>query len=159
MKFRIVDLGRDFPGKITDFAKARNTFLEGLLDNEYVLFVEPDEEVPKMLLDYIASLKPQYPYYNIRRINLLDNRFVPLWNPGFVAKLCSNKVRFVRGVHEIAMPRTPCGWIDIPTIHNQLSTDSPYPVKVPRWYGTRLYRLLFVLFKLRDILRGRDWSF
>jgi len=47
LKFRIIDLGRDYPGHITDFADARNSFVKDLRDDEYLLFVDKDEEAPR----------------------------------------------------------------------------------------------------------------
>lgn len=178
MIFQLVNI-RDYPHPLTSFAEARNYYLKQLKDGEYVLFVEEDEEVPEMLLSYIRSLRPDYPYYNIRRVNLFNNRHVPLWNPFYCGKLCSNRVRFVGSIHEVPWifretigpdyhhlayldkpSRGEAGWIDIPTIHNQMPSDPSYPVgpgrisHVSPWYKTRIYRLLLVVLKLRDILRG-----
>ena len=47
LKFRVIDLGRDYPGHITDFADARNSFVKDLRDDEYLLFVDKDEEAPR----------------------------------------------------------------------------------------------------------------
>jgi hypothetical protein len=81
LKFTIVDLGRDYPGNISDFAEARNSFVKNLLYEEYESFVDSDEEAPKMLLDYIGRLKPQFPYYWVRRIELANNKYVPSSQP------------------------------------------------------------------------------
>ena len=115
MNFRTVRLGTDFHGTITDFASARNSFLE---KNEWVFFLDNDEEASKMLLDHIDSLKPTMPYYWIRRINLWNGRYRPLWNPELVARLVSNRVRFAGRIHEKIVPRDPHGVIDFPIIHN-----------------------------------------
>jgi len=34
------------------------------------------------LLDYIGRLKPQFPYYWVRRIELVNNKYVPESPPG-----------------------------------------------------------------------------
>ncbi len=155
MKFKIVDLGRDWKGPqpIPNLSKARNTFLTDLEDDEYVLFIDSDEEAPKTLLNYISRLKPQYPYYAIRRIELRENRIVPRFNPFFKGCLLSNKVRYAGHPHELVYPRRPVGWIDIPIIHNHVGGSSYVN---PDWYTTRLFRYLQVLLKLRDIAIGFD---
>lgn len=155
MKFKIVDLGRDWKGPqpIPNLSEARNTFLSGLKDDEYVLFIDSDEEAPKILLDYISRLKPQYPYYAIRRMELQNNRFIPRFNPFFKGCLLSNKVKYAGHPHELVYPRKPVGWIDIPIIHNHIGKSSYVN---PDWYTTRLFRYLQVLFKLRDIAVGWD---
>jgi hypothetical protein len=153
MKYRKVNLGTDYPGKITDFSEARNSFLRNLPDGEYVFFVEEDEEVPKMLLDYIARLEPEFPYYNVRRLNLLEGRYIWHWNPEYVTKLCSNKMRFKRPVHEVASPRFPHGRIDIPTIHNS-PRNNQQPVPVPAFYNSRAYGMIRALHKIREAWGG-----
>lgn len=142
----MVDLRRDYPGHISDFADARNTFLKNLPDQEYVLFVDSDEEAPKMLLDYLEGLKPQFPYYWVRRVELVNNRYVPVFNPNFNGKLCSNKVRFVGRIHEIIVPREPHGVIDIPIIHNHTGQAS--------YSGGAQSRLKLGLLKVREVVRG-----
>ena len=166
MNFQQVNI-RDYPDQpIRHFAQARNYFLKQLPDNQYILFVEDDEEVPEMLLDYVRRLKPEYPYYNIRRLNLVDNHYVPIMNPFHVAKLCSNRMRFIRSIHEVPEDtqhrgwQKRCGWIDIPTIHNQIMTRKNveyawrggYPTSP--WFQARVQRPLQAILKIREILRG-----
>ena len=146
MKFRVIDLGRDYPGHITDFADARNSFVKDLLDDEYLLFVDSDEEAPKMLLDYIGRLKPQFPYYWVRRIELVNNKYVPVFNPNYNGKLCSNRVRFIGKVHEMIIPREPHGVIDIPIIHNHTGQAS--------YTGGAQSGLKLGLLKVREVVRG-----
>jgi hypothetical protein len=146
LKFTVVDLGRDYPGHISDFAEARNSFIKDLPDGEYVLFVDSDEEAPEMLLDYIGRLKPQFPYYWIRRVELVNNRYVPVFNPNFNGKLCSNGIRFVGRVHEMITPREPHGVIDIPIIHNHSGPAS--------YSGGAQSMLKLGLLKVREVVRG-----
>ena len=146
LKFTVVDLGRDYPGRISDFADARNSFIKNLPDREYVLFVDSDEEAPKMLLDYVGTLKPQFPYYWVRRIELVNNKYVPVFNPNYNGKLCSNKVRFIGRVHEIITPREPHGVIDIPIIHNHSGPAS--------YSGGAQSMLKLGLLKVREVVRG-----
>jgi hypothetical protein len=146
LKFTIVDLGRDYSGQISDFADARNSFIKDLPDGEYVLFVDSDEEAPKMLLDYIGRLKPQFPYYWIRRVELVNNRYVPVFNPNYNGKLCSSKVRFVGRVHEMIIPREPHGVIDIPIIHNHTGPAS--------YSGGAQTKVKLGLLKVREVVRG-----
>ena len=146
MKFRVIDLGRDYPGHITDFADARNSFVKDLLDDEYLLFVDSDEEAPKMLLDYIGRLKPQFPYYWVRRIELVNNKYVPVFNPNYNGRLCSNRVRFIGRVHEMIIPREPHGVIDIPIIHNHTGQAS--------YTGGAQSGLKLGLLKVREVVRG-----
>ena len=147
MKFRVIDLGRDYPGHITDFADARNSFVKDLPDDEYLLFVDSDEEAPKMLLDYIGRLKPQFPYYWVRRIELVNNKYVPVFNPNYNGKLCSNRVRFIGRVHEMIIPREPHGVIDIPIIHNHTDPAS--------YTGGAQSGLKLGLLKVREVVR--EW--
>jgi len=146
LKFRVIDLGRDYPGHITDFADARNSFVKDLLDDEYLLFVDSDEEAPKMLLDYIGRLKPQFPYYWVRRIELVNNKYVPVFNPNYNGRLCSNRVRFIGKVHEMIIPREPHGVIDIPIIHNHTGQAS--------YTGGAQSGLKLGLLKVREVVRG-----
>ncbi len=97
MKYKLVNLGKDYPGRIDDFAAARNYFLE---KHEWVLFIDDDEEACDMLLNHLATLEPKYPYYWIRRINLYKGKYRALWNPDFQSRLVSNKVKFIGRVHE-----------------------------------------------------------
>lgn len=117
VKFKIVKLGTDYSGKIDDFSTARNSFLSS---NEWVLFVDNDEEPTQMLLNYLNQLEPRFPYYWIRRVNLHDGRYREAWNPDFAPRLASNKVKFVGRIHEKVVPRDPHGIIDFPIIHNHL---------------------------------------
>ena len=146
LKFRVIDLGRDYPGHITDFADARNSFVKDLPDDEYLLFVDSDEEAPKMLLDYIGKLKPQFPYYLVRRIGLGNNKYVPVFNPNYNGRLCSNRVRFIGRVHEMIIPREPHGVIDIPIIHNHTGPAS--------YGGGAQSGLKLGLLKVREVVRG-----
>jgi len=146
LKFTVVDLGRDYPGHISDFADARNSFIKDLPDGEYVLFVDRDEEAPKMLLNYIRSLKPQFPYYWVRRIELVNNKYVPVFNPNYNGKLCSNKIRFIGRVHEMIAPREPHGMIDIPIIHNHSGPTS--------YSGGAQSKIKLGLLKVREVVRG-----
>lgn len=114
-------LGKDYEGKIDDFAKARNSFL---LFYDWVLFVDDDEEASDMLLSYIDRLTPSFPYYWIRRINLNNGRYREGWNPDFAPRLVSSKVRFEGRVHEKVTPKDPHGIIDFPIIHNHIGRSS-----------------------------------
>src|SRR5256885_11150644 len=76
MRFQIVDLEQAWWGKIEDFSIVRNRFLETLHDGDYILWKSRDEEFPESLVDYIRRLKPYYPYYDILRINLVNNQWV-----------------------------------------------------------------------------------
>lgn len=154
MKFRIVDLAKDYPFQpITDFAKARNYFVENLPDGEYVLFTSDHEDLPKSLLDHIASLKPEFPYYNIRLICLMNGKRIPGQDNRYVANLVSNRMRFVRPIHEIPTPVGQGGVIEIPMIHNATSVSRYDNINVPRWYYTRAYGLLQAIFQFRDTIR------
>jgi hypothetical protein len=117
VRFKVVRLGTDYSGRIDDFSQARNSFLSL---NEWVLFLDDDEEAPGMLLNHLDSLQPTFPYYWIRRINLHNGRYREAWNPDFAPRLLSNKVRFVGRVHEKVVPRDPHGIIDLPIIHNHI---------------------------------------
>src|SRR5690349_8352327 len=110
LNYRIVDIGK-FPVRITDFSEVRNAVLDSLEDNEYVLWKSADEEHSKMLLEYLNTLKPQYPYYAIRRINFLDGKYWEAGNPDYSPHLISNKVRYVGAIHEQVRPRKPYGKI------------------------------------------------
>lgn len=150
MDFETVDLGRDYPGRIDDFAKARNYFLERY---DWVLFLAEDEEASKMLLDYIRRLNPHYPYYWIRRLNLMRGRYVPAWNPEYSPQLVSSKVKFYGRVHEHVKPRKPHGTIDFPIIHNQPNTDASYR---NYWYqNTAWYQWYLGAKKVVEVVRGR----
>ena len=115
LKHETISLGRDYKGHIDDFAAARNYFLS---KHDWVLFIDDDEEACGMLLDYIERLNPKYPYYWIRRINLHNGRYRATWNPEYVPRLVSSKVKFVGLIHETVVPRKPHGTIDFPIIHN-----------------------------------------
>jgi hypothetical protein len=149
MKYQIVSLGRDFKGKITSFAEARNSFFS---QYEWVLFIDDDEEASDMLLNYIDRLKPQYPYYWIRRLNLQDGRYRAHWNPEYSSRLVSNKVRFVGKLHERVQPKDPHGIIDFPIIHNHTGSFG-YP---NRWYqDLPTYRIWLGLRKMMEVIRDR----
>ena len=156
MNFKVVDLGRDWKGPqpIPNLSEARNTFIDNLKDDEYVLFVDSDEEAPKMLLDFLSRLKPQYPCYCTNIFEVATGR---VWRK---SNLLSNKVKLIRHPHEIAVMRNPyrrlrrdeVGLIDFPVIHNHpIARKSNY--EQPLWYTTRAYRLLVVLFRIRDMAR------
>ena len=117
VKFKTVRLGTDYPGNIDDFSSARNSFLSS---REWVLFVDNDEEPTGMLLNYLDTLDPKFPYYWIRRINLHNGRYRQAWNPDFAPRLVSDRVKFVGRIHERVVPKDPHGVIDFPIIHNHL---------------------------------------
>jgi hypothetical protein len=121
MNYSIINLGHDYPGKIIDFAAARNSFIRRLPDNQYILWKSDDEEYSKELLPFLDNLEPKYPYYAIRRINLLEGKYRPSQNPDFEPFIVSNKVRYRGAVHERVYPRKPYGRISYPTvIHNHV---------------------------------------
>ncbi len=146
MDFEIVDLGRDYPGKITDFAAARNTFLMNLPDNRFVLYKDSDVEAPEMLLKYIRGLLGIYPWYDIRQVNLVNGRYSQLGNPFYTGVLASNRVRWLghNGVKEKLYPREPHGTIDIPLIHNHVGQTTHWEVAPPRplLAAKKLYEIL-----------------
>lgn len=119
MNFQIVSLGRDYPGKITDFAEARNSFLKDLPDDQWILFLDDDAEAPLMLLDKLKRFQPPKDarYYSIRTLNLTNGAYNPEHNPFFWRVLVSNKVRYSGRLHE-RVKGEPTGLIDIPIIHN-----------------------------------------
>lgn len=152
MKFEVIYLGRDYEGKITDFSEARNSFLETLDDDEYVLFVDDDEEAPQLLLRYISKLKPQYPYYWVRKVELHNNRYIPQFNPHFDSRLISNKVRFFGRVNERIRPKNPHGIIDIPIIHNHTGPAT----WTGHWYQyLPYYQYWMAVKKMVEIIRFR----
>src|SRR2546427_10167406 len=121
MNFRIVSLGRDYPGKITDFAEARNSFLEQLPDDEWILFLDDDVEARLMLLHKLKRFQPpeNAQYYSIRTVNLTNDEYRPWHNPFFWRRLVSNKVRYFGKLHE-RIKGEPTGLIDIPVFHNHI---------------------------------------
>ncbi len=146
--FRIVDLGRDYPGKIENFAEARNSFLENLPDDEYILFIDSDEEASQMLLNYVEHLPfAGTPYYRIRRINLMNGIYREAWNPEYQPRLVSNKVRWFGRIHEGVKPTKPCMTIDFPIVHNS-KADKEYPPLLWRWHFVSLpsYSKLFIIY-------------
>lgn len=145
--YHIVDLGRDYHGKIHDFAEARNTFLADLPDNEYVLYKDSDVELTQTLKTQLDWLKPVYPWYDIRQINLREWRFTELENPFFTGVLASNRVHWEGRVHEKLYPRNPHGRIDAPLIHNHLG-----PTLYNNWNPPRV---MLAAKKLWSILRQR----
>lgn len=144
MNFTIHTL-KEYPNQpIKDFAEARNWFLRQLDKDEYVFFLSDHEEAPIMLLKYIAGLKPEYPYYAIRLIRLVNNRLEVLYDPIYQPNLCSNRMKFVGKLHEGPVPRRPYGTIDIPMIHN---SDGHHSYREPETrqhilhLGQRLFKL------------------
>ena len=85
-----------------------------------MLFIDNDEEPSGMLLDYLNSLEPKFPYYWIRRINLYNGRYRAAWNPDLAPRLVSDRVRFSGRVHERVVPKDPHGKIDFPIVHNHI---------------------------------------
>lgn len=150
MEYKIVNLGRDYSGKINDFAAARNSFLSS---NEWVLFVDDDEEASEMLLKHLDKLRPTFRYYAIRRINLQNGRYRESWNPDLVPRLVSRNVRFVGRVHESIVPRDPHGIIDFPIIHNHLGASYVYK---NYWYqDTPFHRVWLGAKKAMEVIRDR----
>jgi hypothetical protein len=142
-------LGRDFPDKITDFAEARNSFLE---NNDWVLFLDSDEEVTPSFKSFLDQLEPSQPYYWVRRVNLYNGHYRPSWNPDFKPALVSSKIRFVGSPHERVTPKNPHGLIDIPIIHNHTGSDS-YKNSWPK--DTRPWQLWLGMKKAVEVARGR----
>jgi hypothetical protein len=139
----------DYSGKIEDFSKARNSFLQ---ENEWVLFIDDDEEASEMLLGYLRNLQPRFPYYWIRRINLHNGRYRGAWNPDFAPRLVSNRVRFVGRVHEKISPADPHGIIDFPIIHNHCSSSGYKNY----WYqDLPVYRAWIGIKKAIEVMRDR----
>ena len=151
MRFEIVDLEQAWWGKIEDFSVVRNCFIEKLPDDEYILWKSRDEEMPESLLDYIRRLKPQYPYYDILRVNLVNNHWVEWANPRYSGSLVSNRVRYKGRLHERLVPSKPYGRIDIPIIHNQHGPRSYNS----GWKQTKAYRPVLAFKKFVDVLKER----
>ena len=142
-------MGTDYPGKIEDFGDARNSFLT---QNEWVLFIDNDEEPSGMLLNYLAKLEPKFPYYWIRRINLHNGKYREAWNPDFAPRLVSSKVKFIGRVHERVMPRDPHGIIDLPIIHNHLGS---FEYKNYWYQDLPVYRFWIGVKKAVEVMRNR----
>lgn len=151
MKYRVIDLARDYPSRITDWAKARNSFLDQLGPQDWILWKAEDEELTFSLTQYLSQLKPEYPYYAIRRINLIHGKYQEWANPDLSPQLVSNRVRYVGRVHEHPVPRKPYGVIDYPIIHNQ-NGIRPYD---SGWKATTAYRPFHAFKKGLDVIRGR----
>ena len=150
LKYETYNLGHDWPGKIHDFSKVRNLFLEHS-DTGWIFWQSDDEEPSRLLLKYIEGLNPTYPYYGIRRINLRNGRYIQAENPDFSPHLVSDKVRYVGKLHEHVEPRRPCGYIDYPIIHNQANGDSYNS----GWKATFAYRPVLAFKRSLDIMKGR----
>ncbi|OLD02416.1 MAG: hypothetical protein AUJ07_08770 [Crenarchaeota archaeon 13_1_40CM_3_53_5] len=116
------------------------------------MFIDDDEEAPKMLFDYLKGMKPRYPYYWIRRVNLWNGRYVPVLNPDYEPRLVSSSVRFHGWVHERVVPRKPHGWIDIPIIHNHVG---PPQYRYFWFQDLPVYRFWLASKKLIEVARGR----
>ena len=151
MDFKIVNLGKDYDGKIHDFGKIRNMFIEQLEENEWILWKSDDEEIPLGLIKIIETLNPTFPYYAIRRINLINGKYSSWGNPELYPGLVSNKVRYVGRLHEHINPRKPYGVIDYPIIH---SVNGPRKYS-SGWKETKLYRPVMAIKKSIEIMRGR----
>ena len=150
IKYQIVSLGGDYPGKISNFAEARNYFLAR---HEWVLFIDDDEEACNMLIRHLDRLQPRYPYYWIRRLNLIRGKYIPLQNPDYSPRLVSNKVRFVGRIHEKIVPKDPHGTIDYPIIHDQAPGPSGYR---NYWYqDLPVYRVWLGVKKMMEVVRER----
>ena len=150
LQYSIVRLGRDYEGRITDFAEARNSFIEKLKDGEYILFLDDDVEASKLLLDYLDKLEPKYDWYDVRQINLRNNKYSPLENPFFTGILTNNKARYRGRVHERLYPQWPHGYIDLPVIHNHVGAEK-YVQKHPIGW-----RPLLLVKKLIEIAREKN---
>ena len=105
-----------------------------------------------MLLNYLETLAPRFPYYWIRRFNLYNGRYRALWNPDFAPRLVSNKVRFVGRVHERVVPKEPHGMIDFPIIHNH---RGPVTYKNYWYQDNLLYRMWLGVKKALEVVRDR----
>jgi hypothetical protein len=139
VRFSVIDIGKEMGSKkIEDFSKVRNSFIETLNDEEYVLFVDSDEDAPKILLEMCEKIAfTGIPYFRVRRVNLRDWRWYALGNPDYCDRLVSNKVRFYGKVHEVVRPRHPFGLIHVPIIHNHIGADK-YGLPPYYFHGIRL---------------------
>jgi len=149
VRYKIVSLGTEYPGKVDDFAHARNLFLSKY---EWVLFIDDDEEASHMLLNYLDGLEPSFPYYWIRRINLYAGRYREAWNPDFAPRLVSSRVKFVGRVHEKVTPKDPHGIIDFPILHNHVG---PFTYKNLWYQDTPAYRIWIGFKKAIEVVRNR----
>lgn len=141
----MIDIGKEMgQQKIDDFSVVRNRFIETLNDEDYVLFIDSDEEAPRLLLEMCKKVAyTGTPYYKIRRVNLRDWRWSALGNPNFSDRLVSNKVRFHGKVHEAVRPRRPFGVIHTPILHNHTGA-ARYELPPYYFHGVRLDIVPFV---------------
>ena len=135
----MIDIGKEMGSrKIDDFSRVRNSFVETLNDEEYVLFVDSDEEAPKLLLELCERIPyTGVPYFRVRRVNLHDWRWYAGGNPDYNDRLVSNKVRFHGKAHETVAPRRPFAVIDIPIIHNHVG-PARFSMAPYYFHGVRL---------------------
>ena len=153
MKYRVINLEYDYRGVIFDFSLARNSFLETLPDDEYILWYSKDEEITIHLLQYLKNFLGTLPYYAIRRINLsIEGEYLEWANPEYSPHLVSNKVRYVGKIHEHLEPRKPYGIIGYPIIHYTGYGSKSYNAG---WKTTPLYRPVLALKKSLEIMKGR----
>lgn len=139
VSFSVIDIGKEMGDqKIDDFSKVRNRFIESLNDEEYILFLDSDEEAPRLLLKLCkAIVYTGVPYYRVRRVNLNGWKWAALANPDYCDRFVSNKVRYQGKVHESVRPRFPYAKIEVPIIHNH---TGPIRYTAPPYYfhGVRL---------------------
>src|SRR5690242_11339018 len=145
VRFNLIDIGKEMGAqKIEDFSKVRNRFIESLDDEEYILFLDSDEEAPRFLLDLCKKIVyAGVPYYRVRRVNLNEWKWSALANPDFCDRFVSNKVRYHGKVHESVRPRYPYGKIEVPIIHNHVGAIR-YTAPAYYFHGIRLDIVPFV---------------
>jgi glycosyltransferase involved in cell wall biosynthesis len=109
MKIQIITIKKD---KIEDFSKERNRALERTQD-EWVFFLDSDEELSPRLKEEIENLKPDGKVngYYIKRRGIVEEKLLRLAR--------KNAGRWERCVHEVWRVKGKVDYLRNPIIHNE----------------------------------------
>lgn len=111
-----------FERNLDSFAKQRN-FANTKTQNNWVLSMDADEEIPQALVEEIKSVleKPEYEAYLIPRRNIIFGKEIKYtrWSPDAHVWLYNKESGSWEGdVHEEWVPKTSTGFLDNGKIHH-----------------------------------------
>lgn len=115
---------------ITDFAKERNELLK-MAENDWVFFVDSDEEVTDELEDELKKLKPEkFKAFYIKRKNYFLGRYVG--TDKIIRLIKKGFGRWERAVHELyhLVGGTKAGYLKNCLIHNTAENLHDYIDKI-----------------------------
>ena len=117
--------------------------------NDWILYIDADEEISTELREEIESTlsqTPEYDSYRIPRKNIFLGKWIKGsgWYPGYVLRLFKKgSVKFPEDIHKNILPIGSCGYLQKDIIHITCENLGEYLQKVSRYTTVAARQMYF----------------